>query len=99
MNTCKHCLTTENIIYSGVDALLLGATLGKTCYDCANAIRDKHKAEDEANAHLSEEQRICHSCHKTGKDTQGTYPSFYVQPWYQHADCVDWDDVRKYGKE
>jgi len=39
MATCEVCATEENIVHSGVDALLLGiegAETGKICYDCAN---------------------------------------------------------------
>ena len=38
MSQCKHCQTTENIVYSGVAALLLGipgAETETTCYECA----------------------------------------------------------------
>jgi hypothetical protein len=34
--TCTICNTSENIIYSGVDAFVLGVDVEKTCYDCAN---------------------------------------------------------------
>lgn len=40
MATCLTCDTTENIVYSGVDALLLGidgAQTETTCYDCAQS--------------------------------------------------------------
>ena len=39
MSECKVCKTTENIVHSGVDALLLGianAETETTCYPCAN---------------------------------------------------------------
>ena len=39
MSECKECQTTENIVYSGVDALLLGIPNAETetiCYPCAN---------------------------------------------------------------
>lgn len=39
MAQCEKCDTTENIVYSGVDALLLGvdgAQTEKICYPCAN---------------------------------------------------------------
>ena len=39
MSECKECQTTENIVYSDVDALLLGipnAETETTCYPCAN---------------------------------------------------------------
>jgi len=39
MNECKNCGTTENIVYSGVDAFLLGTTTENICYTCANAAR------------------------------------------------------------
>jgi len=42
MAQCEKCDTTENIVYSGVDALLLGidgAQTEKICYPCANKNR------------------------------------------------------------
>ena len=39
MAECEVCKTTENIVYSGVNALLLGipgAETETTCYSCAN---------------------------------------------------------------
>ena len=37
MSKCKVCNTTENIIYSGVDAFMLGQkTTENICYPCAN---------------------------------------------------------------
>jgi len=38
MNQCKYCNTTEKIVHSGVDGLLLGCLedLYNICYDCAN---------------------------------------------------------------
>jgi hypothetical protein len=47
MSECKECQTTENIVYSGVDALLLeipGAETGTICYPCAN--KQKKEATD-----------------------------------------------------
>ena len=46
MATCQTCNTTENIVYSGVGALLLGidgAQTETTCYDCANKAREASK--------------------------------------------------------
>ena len=43
MSKCLSCDTEENIVYSGVDALLLGidgARTGDKCYDCANKERE-----------------------------------------------------------
>ena len=40
MATCKVCETTENIVYSGIDALLLGIDGAETetmCYPCARS--------------------------------------------------------------
>ncbi len=36
---CIECGKTEGLVYSGVDALLLGVMdqIEKICYDCANA--------------------------------------------------------------
>lgn len=49
MSKCKFCDTTEALVYSGVDALLLGipgAETGTTCYPCAN------KQKEEANGNV-----------------------------------------------
>ena len=37
---CQHCNTTENIVHSGTDALMLGCLddLYKICYTCANTM-------------------------------------------------------------
>lgn len=35
--TCKNCESTE-LVYSGVDAFLLGVPTETYCYTCANAI-------------------------------------------------------------
>lgn len=39
MNKCEKCGTTEGIVHSGVDALMLQVLdrIEKICYDCANA--------------------------------------------------------------
>jgi hypothetical protein len=50
MAQCKKCNTTENIVHSGVDALLLGipgAETEKICYPCANTDREKKQEETE----------------------------------------------------
>jgi hypothetical protein len=49
MNTCFICQTKNNLVHSGVDALLLEClnSIGKICYDCANrdlAIRQEARA-------------------------------------------------------
>lgn len=38
MNKCLTCGTQENIVYSGVDSLMLGVMdqIEKICYPCAN---------------------------------------------------------------
>ena len=49
MSECKVCNTTENLVYSGVDALLLGipnAETETTCYPCAK------KQKEEANGNV-----------------------------------------------
>jgi hypothetical protein len=35
MSKCKWCGTSENIVFSGLDAFLLGVTTENVCYDCA----------------------------------------------------------------
>ena len=50
MSKCLSCETTEGIIYSGVDALLLGiegAQTGVRCYACATKERDLKTIEKE----------------------------------------------------
>jgi hypothetical protein len=57
MSKCKFCGTTEGLVYSGVDALLLGipgAETRTTCYKCANANRQT-KQEEEDNGTLQPE--------------------------------------------
>jgi hypothetical protein len=44
MATCEVCTTEENIVHSGIDALLLGidgAETEKICYDCANKQKEE----------------------------------------------------------
>jgi hypothetical protein len=43
MNTCSICGTTENIVHSGTDALMLECLdrIGEICYTCANVQREK----------------------------------------------------------
>ena len=50
MNRCIVCNTTEAIVYSGVDALLLRATkmVGKICYTCGNKQAQEAKVRDDA---------------------------------------------------
>ena len=36
LNTCDNCGTNEDIVHSGVDAFVLGVTVGQSCYTCAN---------------------------------------------------------------
>ena len=38
MNKCETCGKLEGLVYSGIDALLLGVMdrIEKICYDCAN---------------------------------------------------------------
>jgi hypothetical protein len=47
MSRCVICNTTEAIVYSGIDALLLRATkmVGKICYTCGNKKAEEAKAE------------------------------------------------------
>jgi len=54
MAKCEKCDTTENIVHSGVDALLLGipgAETEKICYPCANAdYATNHPQTEETSA-------------------------------------------------
>ena len=53
MSECKECQTTENIVYSGVDALLLGIPGAETqtiCYSCAKAKLQTNKEEEPSDA-------------------------------------------------
>lgn len=45
---CKsfHCESTE-LVYSGVDAFLLGVETETWCYDCANFISKQNNAQEE----------------------------------------------------
>lgn len=42
MNTCKLCPSDE-LVYSGVDAFLLGVPTETYCYDCANHIAQQNQ--------------------------------------------------------
>jgi hypothetical protein len=57
MSKCKVCATTDKIVYSGVDALLLGidgAETGTYCYPCANKA-NKDRQDDDDNVINTEE--------------------------------------------
>jgi len=52
MSKCLSCETTENLVYSGIDALLLGidgAQTGTRCYECANKERTQKTETKEDN--------------------------------------------------
>ena len=63
MPRCIVCNTTEAIVYSGVDALLLRATkmVGKICYTCGN------KQAEEAKAKYDEAMEWYHTLYKGAK--------------------------------
>lgn len=42
MKECKSCESTE-LVYSGVDAFLLGVPTETYCYPCANWIHEQNK--------------------------------------------------------
>ena len=52
MSKCIICNTSENIVYSGVDAVLLGVikAVERICYTCANKEKE---AKDKAYAELT----------------------------------------------
>lgn len=52
----------------------------------------------EDNQWLPDEEKVCETCGKTGKDSTGHYPGLYQAPKIQHPEHIDWDDVRKYGR-
>jgi len=57
MSKCKFCDTTEGLVYSGVDALLLGisgAETGTTCYKCANANRQTTEKETKVTEYIAD---------------------------------------------
>jgi hypothetical protein len=52
MSKCKQCDTTDNIVYSGVAALLLGipgAETETTCYECAKKNQKTIQEQEETN--------------------------------------------------
>jgi len=52
MAECKSCNTTEGIVYSGIDALLLGidgAETGTLCYSCANKAKTESVTPEPKN--------------------------------------------------
>lgn len=52
-----------------------------------------------ANEDKPKHLRVCDTCHKVGKSSTGEYPEMYDQPFIQHPECVDWDNIRKYRNE
>ena len=50
IKSCIECGTTENIIYSGTDAWILGCLelTEKICYKCANENYQNKKVEENA---------------------------------------------------
>jgi hypothetical protein len=74
-----------------------------TCDDCwevfeATWYTDGTRAICEDCHDSLPENKVCSTCKKTGKDASGNYPSNYTSIHTQHPTCVDWDDVRKYGR-
>lgn len=52
MSQCKQCDTTENLVYSGVDALMLGIPGAETntlCYPCAKTDIQTTSEQEETN--------------------------------------------------
>jgi hypothetical protein len=51
---CKtdNCEST-NLVYSGVDAFLLGISTETYCYDCANYIAFKNHVEEPTDTYLA----------------------------------------------
>lgn len=52
MSKCLSCNTTENLVYSGVDALLLGIDGAETetrCYPCANKERTEKLEKEQTD--------------------------------------------------
>jgi hypothetical protein len=52
MLKCSTCDTTENIVHSGVDALLLGIAGAETetkCYPCANKERTEKLEKEQTD--------------------------------------------------
>lgn len=49
MNECKKCLTEDNLVYSGTDAVMLGVVedVERICYDCAKGQRVLHAYKSE----------------------------------------------------
>lgn len=45
---CSICGSKENIIYSGIDAFVLGVEVEKTCYPCGNDASRKASHADQA---------------------------------------------------
>lgn len=52
MSKCLSCDTTEDLVYSGVDALLLGIAGAETetrCYPCANKERTEKLEKEQTD--------------------------------------------------
>lgn len=48
MSKCKECDTKENIVWSGIDAWILGCLddITNICYECANKNNNKKVEQD-----------------------------------------------------
>lgn len=52
MSKCSTCETKDNLVYSGVDALLLGIPGAETqtkCYPCANKERNEQLEKEQTD--------------------------------------------------
>jgi hypothetical protein len=52
MSQCLSCNTTKDLVYSGVDALLLGIPGAETqtkCYPCANKERNEQLEKEQTD--------------------------------------------------
>jgi len=75
MSKCKVCKTTENIVYSGVDALLLGipgAETGTTCYKCANANRQTTEKKTKVTQYIEDTEEALKAWFWSQLDLQRT---------------------------
>jgi len=76
MATCIICNTTENLVYSGVDAFLLGIT-ETTCYDCANRTKPSTTLEQALKV-ISDTADFYHSMHVASGDEKSYWSGAYM---------------------
>ena len=98
MSQCKICLSQEDIVHSGVDALLLGidgAETGTKCYPCANKQRTEVSKEIKGSSLAlgNKVSLVIRNKDAVATDIQGEITAlqkFNGQIWVQIAGIDSW---------